>query len=65
MIYPYRRARQGELPEGQEKVPWGTTPARRINRMHIVTNGATTRRALRETFIVIHSYLLPPNSSLE
>ena len=29
MIYPYRRARQGELPEGQEKVPWGTTPARR------------------------------------
>ena len=21
----YRRVRQGELPEGQEKVPWGTT----------------------------------------
>ena len=32
MIYPYRRARQGELPEGQEKVPWGTTSARRVNR---------------------------------
>ena len=27
--------------------------------------GAPSRRALRETFIVIHSYLLPPNSSLE
>ena len=22
--------RQGELPEGQEKVPWGTTPAHRM-----------------------------------
>ena len=27
--------------------------------------GAPSRRALRETFIVIHSYLLTPNSSLE
>ena len=26
----YRRGRQGELPEGQEKVPWGTTPAHRM-----------------------------------
>ena len=26
----YRRVRQGELPEGQEKVPWGTTPAQRM-----------------------------------
>ena len=25
-----RRVRQGELPEGQEKVPWGTTPAHRM-----------------------------------
>ena len=26
----YRRVRQGELPVGQEKVPWGTTSAHRI-----------------------------------
>ena len=26
-----RRARQGELPEGQEKVPWGMTPSRRFS----------------------------------
>ena len=28
-------------------------------------SGNSPCRALRETFIVIHSYLLPPNSSLE
>ena len=28
-----RRVRQGELPEGQEKVPWGTTSAHRIKRL--------------------------------
>ena len=27
----YRRVRQGELPEGQEKVPWGMTPSRRFS----------------------------------
>ena len=26
-----RRARQGELPEGQEKVPWGMTSSRRFS----------------------------------
>ena len=26
----YRRVRQGELPKGQEKVPWGTTSAHRL-----------------------------------
>ena len=30
----YRRVRQGELSEGQEKVPWGTTLAHCVNRMH-------------------------------
>ena len=30
----YRRVRQGELSEGQEKVPWGTTSAHRVNRLH-------------------------------
>ena len=29
----YSGAAQGELPEGQEKVPWGTTSAHRIKRL--------------------------------
>ena len=64
MIYPYRRARRlgapykpyahryerraGVVPQGTFSCPSGNSPC----------------RALRETFIVIHSYLLPPNSSL-
>ena len=30
----YRRVRQGELPEGQEKVPWGTTSAHHSSERH-------------------------------
>ncbi len=36
MMNVYRRVRQGELPEGQEKVPWGTTSAHRIYPVCIV-----------------------------
>ena len=34
----YRRVRQGELPEGQEKVPWGTTSAHRAIRLALNKN---------------------------
>ncbi len=34
----YRRVRQGELPEGKEKVPWGTPSAHRAIRLALNKN---------------------------
>ena len=47
--HPTNELRGTVIPQGTLSCPSGNSPC----------------RALRETFIVIHSYLLPPNSSLE
>ena len=36
IIKVHRRVRQGELPKGQKKVPWGTTSAHRVNHLHML-----------------------------
>ena len=50
----YRRVRQGELPEGQEKVPWGTPSAHRAIRL------ALNKNEKMENALPRGSFSLPP-----
>ena len=52
------RARQGELPEGQEKVPWGMTPSRRFSSNYtnfINLYPSTAAVILHFPFSILHS----------
>ena len=48
----YRRVRQGELPEGQEKVPWGTTSAHRAIRLALNKNEKMENALPRGSFSI-------------
>ena len=44
--------RQGELPEGQEKVPWGTTSAHRAIRLALNKNEKMENALPRGSFSI-------------